>query len=472
MNKINKVHGQQSANDIQKKTAALDLALRQAQSSPQSQIKNTNPQQPVQADSTSQPSVMTQSQNQNSGNEAGTAQVNTNAQLQQTTQATQATQNPTEQTTQNTQNTQNTQVQNSTPSYSYDSNTDYSALINAAVAAGNYQQAAIYEQQRNAKIAAENLAYEQTNKYVDYLPGGAKYGTIQTTPNDMSPLINQMYEQEAQRLQTELNYETQSSVDQLNRALQDAQPTYEAAIANQLLETKQAQDAQALRNQVNGDRGGIGSAQVSSIGNTGAKNRELIAQEQRQLATDTARQIADLRAQGKYQEANLVLQNSQQRLAALYDEQVRLQQQQASQNELLSSLGVELLEAGQVPPDSILAAMGLDRATAQSYADLINAKTTYSSSSGNDDFVFEAVTSVTPKTVAAEILNRLYDTDVSVLQSENGREESISTVLAAYDRGSITLAEAVYILSKFGIGTNTEDFAKSLYETWEEVYGG
>ena len=78
-----------------------------------------------------------------------------------------------------------------------------------------------------------------------------------------------------------VNYQTQQGVDQLNRALRDAQPNYAAAIANQLLEAKQAQDAKAYRNQINGDRGGIGSAQVDSIGNTGARNREAIAQQQR-----------------------------------------------------------------------------------------------------------------------------------------------------------------------------------------------
>ena len=208
-------------------------------------------------------------------------------------------------------------------------------------------------------------------------------GQEQTNPNDLSSLISQLYDKEEERLKTELNYETQASVDQLNRALQDAQPTYEAAIANQLLETKQAQDAQALYNRLNGDRGGIGSAQMASIGNTGAKNREAIAAQQRQLATDTARQIADLRAQGKFQEANLLLQNSQQKLAALYDEQVRLQQMQEQQNEILSSLGMQYLSAGVMPSDDMLSAMGIDRATAQRYINLVRAQTEGSSGSGD-----------------------------------------------------------------------------------------
>ena len=238
------------------------------------------------------------------------------------------------------------------------------------------------EQQRNAKIDAEGLPYEKTNTYAAWLPGGANYvpgnyiqmtSTTQQNLSDLSPYINQMYDAVDQQIKTNINYETQSAADQLQRALQDAQPQYESAIARQLLETKQAQDAQALRNQVNGDRGGIGSAQVDSIGNTGAKNREAIAQQQRQLATDTARQLADLRAQGKYEEANQLLQSAQQRLSALYNEQVRLQQEESSKKEILANLGQQYMSAGIMPSSDMLAALGIDEATAQKYVDLVNA---------------------------------------------------------------------------------------------------
>jgi N-acetylmuramoyl-L-alanine amidase len=47
-------------------------------------------------------------------------------------------------------------------------NTDFKALMNEAVAKGDYALAAYYEQQRNEKIAALNLAYEQTYFYQNY----------------------------------------------------------------------------------------------------------------------------------------------------------------------------------------------------------------------------------------------------------------------------------------------------------------
>ena len=270
------------------------------------------------------------------------------------------------------QNAPQSAPQNTQPAYGYDPNVDYQALINEAVAAGNYQLAAIYELQRNAKIAGQGMNYEQTNLYSSYLPGGANYSSTTTTyPNlsDLSPMINQLYDAADQQIRTNINYETQQAADQLRRALQDAQGSYEDAIARQLIETQQARDAKALRNQVNGDRGGIGSAQVDSIVNTGAKNREAIAAQQRQLSTDTARQLADLRAQGKYEEANQLLQSAQQRLAALYEEQVRLQQMQETQKSTLASLGSQYLSAGLVPNQAMLDAMGIDAQTAQLYAD-------------------------------------------------------------------------------------------------------
>lgn len=52
----------------------------------------------------------------------------------------------------------------------YDRNVDYQALINQAAARGDYSAAAKYEQQRNAKIAGENLGHAQTSKYASYLP--------------------------------------------------------------------------------------------------------------------------------------------------------------------------------------------------------------------------------------------------------------------------------------------------------------
>ncbi len=330
------------------------------------------------------------------------------------------------------------------------------------------------------------LPYEKTNTYAAWLPGGANYvpgnyiqmtSTTQQNLSDLSPYINQMYDAVDQQIKTNINYETQSAADQLQRALQDAQPQYESAIAQQLLETKQAQEAQALRNQVNGDRGGIGSAQVDSIGNTGAKNREAIAQQQRQLATDTARQLADLRAQGKYQEANQLLQSAQQRLSALYNEQVRLQQEESSKKEILATLGQKYMAAGIMPSADMLAALGIDEATAQKYVDLIKASKAAKSGSNaesNDGTpIPDTKTDREPVTSYAELSDggkavmsrfRSLNTMGSTMVSTEGNSEIIANAL---DEGRITPQDAEFIGKSVGLNYTANQWVAALAQEGE-----
>ena len=55
--------------------------------------------------------------------------------------------------------------------YKYDKVTDYSALMEQAARRGDNAAAAVYEQQRNAKIRGEGMAgQEQTSDYAQYLP--------------------------------------------------------------------------------------------------------------------------------------------------------------------------------------------------------------------------------------------------------------------------------------------------------------
>ena len=223
-----------------------------------------------------------------------------------------------------------------------------------------------------AQPAAQSAAQQPQNSQTSS-------GSIQITETternleDMSPLINEMHDKVDSQIRTNVNRETQLAADQLQRALQDAQPTYTEAIARQLLEEKQARDAQALYNQVQGNRGGLGTAQLNSITNTGAKNREAIAAEQRQLATETARKLADLRAQGKYTEADELLSSAQSRLAALYEEQVRLQEEQNTRRDILANLGNQFMKSGVMPSEDMLDAMGVDANTVQSYIDNLKA---------------------------------------------------------------------------------------------------
>ena len=365
-----------------------------------------------------------------------------------------------------------------TQQYTYDKNIDYSALMQRYASEGNYGQAAVLEQQRNAKIDAEGLPYEKTNTYAAWLPGGANYVpgyyvqySEQTDKNlsDLSPIINQMYDAADRQIRDGINYETQSAADQLQRALRDAQPQYESAIAQQLLETKQAQDARALRNQINGDRGGIGSAQIDSIGNTGAKNREAIAQQQRQLATDTARQLADLRAQGKYQEASELLKSSQQRLSALYNEQVRLQQEESQKKEMLASLGSQYMSAGIMPSADMLAALGIDEATAQSYIDVVNSGSG-GGSGGSGSYLEDQggeltfrLNEYTMPANASEVSGAALDiaNRMARIDSDDKKAYFREAILNARAAGTITMNDAAYLAR--AIGYSVEDLYNWVY---------
>lgn len=83
--------------------------------------------------------------------------------------------------------------------YGYDKNTDYSKLIEEAVKAGDMARAAIYEAQRNEKIAGEGLAeYQQTNQYASYLPGSyTGTGYINPYQEDLDAALSRLQDASA-----------------------------------------------------------------------------------------------------------------------------------------------------------------------------------------------------------------------------------------------------------------------------------
>jgi len=118
-----------------------------------------------------------------------------------------------------------------------------------------------------------------------------------------------------------IDYTVDQAVKQLQRAQQDAQPGFQKQHNQINIDEAQAKDAEVLYAAARGDRGGITARQYNSIMNTAAKNRTLVEQQRQQLATDTARQIEDLRAQGEFEKADAMLQIAQQQLAQLWEMQ-------------------------------------------------------------------------------------------------------------------------------------------------------
>ena len=132
-------------------------------------------------------------------------------------------------------------------------------------------------------------------------------------------LLNQIVEAQKQESENQINYAVQQGVNDLTRAEEDAQEQFQTQRNQIAANERQALDNSALYSEMRGDRGGIGKAQYDSIQNTAATNQLTVNKEQTKLATDTARQIADLRAKGEFQKADELLKITQSYLGKLME---------------------------------------------------------------------------------------------------------------------------------------------------------
>lgn len=137
---------------------------------------------------------------------------------------------------------------------------------------------------------------------------------------DITP-IKQYLEQStaAAKKQADLRVDNavQQGVNELARAQEDAEKQFQTQQNQISADEAVALDNQALYAEARGDKGGIGAAQYASIQNTAATNRMTVNSARTKLATDTARQIADLRAQGEFQKADSLLTVTQNYLSQL-----------------------------------------------------------------------------------------------------------------------------------------------------------
>ena len=252
----------------------------------------------------------------------------------------------------------------------------------------------------------------------------------------MQNYLDQWYQSAQQQQQNTVDFGTNQAILELLRAQQDAEAQYQEQRNQIAIDEAKAKDNQALYAEQRGDKGGIGAAQYDAIMNTAAQNRLQVNSAQTKLATDTSRQIADLRAQGEYEKADALLTLSQQYLSQLMSleqwaaeynlsvaqfnaslkqwqaefdlkvadllgsyngqqtlstKQFAFNQQQyqdslkADQEKKLASAGEILLAAGIMPSASQLAAMGMTETDAQSYitAQKVAAATKGKSGKGN-----------------------------------------------------------------------------------------
>ncbi len=218
---------------------------------------------------------------------------------------------------------------------SYNSGLDYMSGVLQAVQNGDLEAARQLEQQRNAKIEGDGLDYEKTNLFGTQeqtakepteqqtaapTADTTSMGTLEKPDTLVSAMIEQLNnwrEAAAKQSGLQRDYAVEQGVNELQRALEDAQAQFQTQRNQVSTDERKALDNSALYAEARGDRGGIGQEQYNLIQSSAAQNRLAVSQAQTKLSTDTARQIADLRAQGEFSKADDLLSLAQTYLSQL-----------------------------------------------------------------------------------------------------------------------------------------------------------
>ena len=232
-----------------------------------------------------------------------------------------------------TKSSSSSTVKSSTSS-STKSNTGSNTGSNAGSYAYPEVQETPYDQKFYAALAAgvpnginasEFIAKDKAADAVKGVVNSAKayVGNGSVAPIDYVDIAQQKAElrarenQEKARAVLAADYAVNKGVNELSRNLQDSRALYQTQRNQADRDEAKALDNQVLYAEARGDRGGIGMSQYGGIQNTAATNRQVINSAEVKLQTDTARQIADLRAQGEFEKADKVLEISNKYLTEL-----------------------------------------------------------------------------------------------------------------------------------------------------------
>lgn len=243
-------------------------------------------------------------------------------------------------------------------------------------------------------------------RYPAAAPSGAVSGGTQAAApstgsgtqgsSGLTSLLEEWKKSAAEQANGQIDYAVSQAITELERALADSQSQYKEQAESVAKEERQALDNSALYAEARGDKGGIGQSQYNEIQAAAAQNRLAVQQAQTKLSTDTARQIADLRAQGEFEKADKLLEITQQYLSQLvsleqwaaefgltqqqFQESVRQWEAEfalatrqyndslvADRNSQYADMGSALLSAGIMPSSDQLASMGMTESQAREY---------------------------------------------------------------------------------------------------------
>lgn len=245
----------------------------------------------------------------------------------------------------------------------------------------------------------------------------------QYDPSDMRTILAQQKALAEAQSNNKIDFATMQAINELTRAEQDAQAQFQTQRNQIAADEMRGMDNAALYAEMRGDRGGIGQSQFNAVQATAAQNRLLVNQQQTKLATDTARQISDLRAQGEFEKADNLLTLTQNYLSQLmqleqwateynlsvaqFNESIRqwqlsyemsLQELNLSaaqwqaefdfsqlqyKDKTLAASGEALLSMGVMPSTEQLAALGMTKSQASAYVAAAKAAATAEGKSGN-----------------------------------------------------------------------------------------
>jgi len=205
---------------------------------------------------------------------------------------------------------------------------------------------------------------------------------IPNLQKEIEQILQAEYDKYGALTQQQIEYATQQAVNDLQRQLEDAAPTYNAERAKLAANQLNARDNLALQNTTRGVNGGIAQKQYSDQEAAYDSQMLNIDLQQIQLATDVGRQITDLEAQGDFESAKALLEVGIAKLKELQDAKQNYQNLRIQQAQILDNYDMESeqttynrawarLQAGLFNAADAQA-LGVDPSQAQQFSNYVN----------------------------------------------------------------------------------------------------
>lgn len=157
------------------------------------------------------------------------------------------------------------------------------------------------------------------------------------TSDDINALLEQKYAAAQRQALAQSAYAVDKGTSDIRSQLQQQLPSYQAMREQSAANTQTDLDNLALRSALQGNKGGIGERQYGVLQASGQDRLLQINLEQKNLENTAAKQIADLEAQGRFQDAQTVASLAQSKINDLITEaqnlrNINIQQEQFNKN--------------------------------------------------------------------------------------------------------------------------------------------